>query len=79
MSPTVFQEKGFRFFFFSKEESRKHVHVYCGDGEAKFWLEPTIELAENYGLKRKQLSQVQRIIEERKDEIIDAWTKHLGS
>ena len=49
MSPTVFQEKGFRFFFFSKEESRKHVHVYCGDGEAKFWLEPTTELAENYG------------------------------
>ncbi|PYS08600.1 MAG: hypothetical protein DMG15_26575, partial [Acidobacteria bacterium] len=41
MSPTVFQEKGFRFFFFSKEESRKHVHAYSGDGEAKFWLEPT--------------------------------------
>jgi hypothetical protein len=39
VSPTVFQEKGFRFFFFSKEESRKHIHVYCGDGEAKFWLE----------------------------------------
>jgi len=79
LSPTVFQEKGFRFFFFSKEESRKHVHVYCGDGEAKFWLEPAVELAENYGLKRKQLGQVERIIEERKDEIIDAWKKHLGS
>src|SRR2546422_3979017 len=32
----------FRFFFFSKEERRKHVHVSCGDGEAKFWLEPAI-------------------------------------
>ncbi len=73
MSPTVFQEKGFRFFFFSKEEDRKHVHVYCGDGEAKCWLELIVELADNYGLKRKQLSEVQRIIEERKDEIIDAW------
>ncbi len=79
MSPSVFQEKGFRFFFFSKEESRKHVHVYCGDGEAKFWLEPSIELADNYGLKPKQLREVQRILEERKDEIIDAWKKHLGS
>ena len=79
MSPTVFQEKGCRFFFFSKEESRKHVHVYCGDGEAKFWLEPTTELAENYGLKRKQLREVQSIIERRKDEIIDAWKKHLGN
>ena len=22
-----------------------HVHVHCADGEAKFWLEPEIELA----------------------------------
>ena len=79
MSPTVFRHKGFRFFFFSKEESRKHVHVYCGNGEAKFWLEPNIELAENYGLTRKQLGEVHGIIEGRKDEIINAWKKHLGS
>ena len=79
MSPTVFRHKGFRFFFFSKEESRKHVHVYCGNGEAKFWLEPSIELAENYGLTRKQLAEVHGIIEVRKDEIINAWKKHLGS
>ena len=52
---------------------------HCGDGEAEFRLEPTIELADNFGLKRKQLSEVRRIIGERKDEIIDAWKKHLGS
>jgi hypothetical protein len=27
-----------------------HVHAQCPDGEAKFWLEPTIALAHNYGL-----------------------------
>jgi len=27
MSPTVFREGGFRFYFFSREESRMHVHV----------------------------------------------------
>ena len=79
MSPTVFRHKGFRFFFFSKEESRKHVPVYCANGEAKFWLEPNVELAENYGLTRKQLAEVHGIIEGRKDEIINAWKKHLGS
>jgi Domain of unknown function (DUF4160) len=79
MSPTVFRHKGFRFFFFSKEESRKHVHVYCGSGEAKFWLEPDIELAENFGLIRKQLAEVHAIIEERKNEIVNAWKRHLGS
>ncbi|MCK5131914.1 MAG: DUF4160 domain-containing protein [Candidatus Sabulitectum sp.] len=40
MSPTVFREKGFRFFFFSREEPRMHIHVRCSDGEAKFWLTP---------------------------------------
>jgi hypothetical protein len=40
MSPTIFRELGFRFFFFSREEPRIHVHVYCSQGEAKFWVEP---------------------------------------
>ncbi|MGD9164083.1 MAG: DUF4160 domain-containing protein [Chromatiales bacterium] len=47
MSPTVFKEKGYRFFFFSREEERPHVHVISADGEAKFWLEPDIEIAKN--------------------------------
>ena len=49
MSPTVFREKGYRFFFFSREEERMHVHVHVlsGNGEAKFWLEPRVELANN--------------------------------
>jgi len=32
-----------------------HVHVHCGHGEAKFWMEPDIELAQNYGLIAKGL------------------------
>ena len=66
VSPTVFREKGFRFFFFSREESRPHIHVNCGHGEAKFWLEPTIELAANKGLKSVELAELQRIVEERR-------------
>jgi hypothetical protein len=45
MSPTVLRVGGFRFYFFSREEPRIHVHVYHANGEAKFWLEPTVELA----------------------------------
>jgi hypothetical protein len=41
MSPTVLREKGYRFFFFSKEEPRCHIHVEARGGEAKFWLEPS--------------------------------------
>jgi hypothetical protein len=36
MSPTIFKEKGYRFFFFSREEPRMHVHVSSSNGEAKF-------------------------------------------
>ena len=79
MSPTVFQEDGYRFFFFSREETRMHVHIYCGDGEAKFWLKPQIELARNHGLSRKQLKNIEMIIEKRKDEITNAWQKHFQS
>jgi hypothetical protein len=79
MTPTIFREKGYRFFFFSREEPRMHVHVYCEDGEAKFWLEPDIELARNYRLSRLQLKQIERIIEEHYDELTSAWQTHFRS
>lgn len=78
MSPTLLIEKGFRFFFFSREESRKHIHVVSQDGEAKFWLEPTIEVAMSKKLSDKQLNEIQKIIEEHNGEFTVAWQKHLG-
>ncbi len=76
MSPTIFREKSYRFFFFSREESRMHVHVTCSDGEAKFWLEPEIELAKNHNLSRTQLKEIENIIEVHYDEFKNAWEKH---
>ncbi len=61
MSPTVFREGGFQFYFFSREEPRMHVHVYGQNGEAEFWLEPQIELAQNYDLSQKELSEALRL------------------
>lgn len=78
MSPTVFRYKGYRFFFFSREEARIHVHVYHPDGEAKFWIEPIISLATSTGLSAKQLIEVQGVIEERKDDIERLWQQHFG-
>lgn len=48
MSPTVLRAEGFRFYFFSREETRMHIHVHHEEGEAKFWLEPEVALANNY-------------------------------
>ena len=54
-----------------------HVHVQGQEGEAKFWLEPSIELAQNYGLAEKSLRLAERLIEEREDEIRSAWEAHF--
>ncbi len=78
MSPTVFRERGFRFFFFSREEERMHVHILSGDGEAKFWLEPEIELSKNHHYSRKQLKEIERLVEEHYNELISAWNKHFS-
>lgn len=77
MSPTLFRWKGYRFFFFSREEDRMHIHVYCPDGEAKFWLEPDILLATNHGLRSSQLSDLKKVVEEHRDEIARAWREHF--
>lgn len=79
MSPTILREKGYRFFFFSREEDRMHIHAVCSDGEAKFWLNPDIELAKNYNLSRAQLKEIENIIEAHYDEFKKAWEKHRNS
>ena len=78
MSPTIFREGPFRFFFFSREEPRAHVHVQGPEGEAKFWMEPRIELARNYQLSEKDLGTIRKLIERHEEEIRDAWNRHFG-
>jgi hypothetical protein len=79
MSPTIFRDSGFRFYFFSREEARLHVHVHSSNGEAKFWLEPKVELAQNYGLSSRQVKTALRLIQEREDEIRAAWKVYFRS
>lgn len=78
MSPTVFRKNGYRFFFFSREEERTHIHVVSPEGEAKFWLDPEIELAKNHRFARKQLREIELLIEAHYDELIDAWKLHFS-
>ncbi len=79
MSPTIFRDGSFHFYFFSREEPKSHVHVQCPEGEAKFWLEPVVALAQNHGLSDQQVRAAQRLVEEHIGEIRSAWTKHFGS
>jgi hypothetical protein len=53
------------------------VHVQRSNGQAKFWLEPDAQLAQNYGLGHRQVSTAFRLIKENEDEIRAAWEDHF--
>ncbi len=77
MSPTVVRDGQFRLFFFSREETRIHIHVAHPDGEAKFWLTPQVTLATHVGLSERQRREAQAVVEAHLKEIEDAWHRHF--
>jgi hypothetical protein len=77
MAPTVVRDGKFRFFFFSREEERIHIHVAHPDGEAKFWLTPDVTLAMSVGLSAQQLRDAQSVVESHIEEIKNAWNSHF--
>lgn len=77
VSPTILRDRGYRFYFFSREEPHAHVHVQHATGEAKFWLDPEPSVARNYGLSPKRLATALRLTKEHFDEIRAAWAAHF--
>ena len=47
------------------------------DGEAKFWLEPQIEMAMNQGLSKKQIHEALSLVQDHYEEITHAWRSHF--
>jgi hypothetical protein len=79
--PTVFRDRGFRFFFYSNEGSPRepvHVHVEKDGVEAKFWLRPEVTLAYNDGYSARVLRELIGIIETNREKIERAWNEHFG-
>ncbi len=76
--PTLFRWKNYRFYFNSREESRRHVHVESPEGTVKYWLEPDISVATVYGLSGEELKELENVIREKKDAIVTEWNRHFG-
>ncbi len=51
--------------------------VHHETGEAKFWLEPEIAVAQNYALSPARLTAALRLVQERENEIRAAWQTHF--
>lgn len=77
--PTLLKVRGYRFFFFSLEgEEPPHVHVESAEKFAKFWLTP-VSLAKSRGFRSGELSELQRIVEEHRDQFKERWHEHFGN
>jgi len=55
-----------------------HIHVLHGRNEAKYWLEPQIELAWNDGIAEERLSKIKKIIEKNADRFKEQYKEHVG-
>jgi hypothetical protein len=79
--PTVFRYRGYRFFFYSNEGDPLeplHIHVMKGEKVAKFWVEPTIAVAQNYGMNPSELTKLAKIINNRKELIRESWNEYFN-
>ncbi|MCR4822422.1 MAG: DUF4160 domain-containing protein [Treponema sp.] len=74
--PTVLNEKGFRFFFFSNEGNPLepcHIHVRKNGALAKFWIDEKCSLAQNIGFTARELNEISDIIDSHISIIKEAW------
>jgi len=49
------------------------MHVDREKMSAKFWLDPDISLAENYGFNRKELRDIERIMHDNLEKLRNEW------
>lgn len=54
-----------------------HIHVFCSEGEAKFWIDPNIEFASSQGLSQRELNVIERKVRANVEKIRLAWRNHF--
>lgn len=76
--PTVLRIKGYRFFFWSREDGEpSHIHVEKAEASAKLWLEP-VEDEYFYGFKPKEIKEIREIVNENAELLITKWNEYHG-
>jgi hypothetical protein len=75
--PKVFDQDGYRFFFYSNDHRPIHVHVRYGSGEAVFDVERAVELRQSQGLKVRELAKAEELATQNRELIIQRWHEHF--
>jgi len=68
----------YKFFFYSAEGTEPpHVHVRRDRSTAKFWIDP-VRLAKSRRFSGHELRTVQKLVEDNRDRILEAWNEHFS-
>lgn len=72
--PTTLRFGPYRFYFYSYDcNEPRHMHVDREKMSAKFWIDPDIALAANYGFSRKELRDIERVMHENLELLRNEW------
>ena len=72
--PTVLRIGPYRYYFYSYDCGEpRHMHVDRDHCSVKFWLDPDVTLASNYGFSRQELRDVERLTQENLEMLRNAW------
>ena len=76
--PTILRIGSYRFFFYSNEMGEPpYIHIQSERKLAKFWLQP-VQLASSKRLPAHELSRLNRLVEENKEHLMEAWNEHFS-
>ncbi|MDR5897465.1 DUF4160 domain-containing protein [Halomonas vilamensis] len=79
--PVVLRLQGFKFFFYSNEGDPlepAHIHVFKAGSEAKFWLLPEVQLAQNDGFDAKELRNISIMVVQYRNQLEAAWHDYFS-
>lgn len=77
--PTIRNIGPYRIYFYSHDllNEPPHVHIDRENLSAKFWLNP-VALARNLGYNARELSRIEQILTEHRQELLEAWYDNFG-
>ena len=72
--PTTLRIGSYRIFFYSADcDEPRHMHAERENKSAKFWLDPNVSLANNFGYERKELRSIERILRDNLELLRNEW------
>jgi hypothetical protein len=76
--PTILSIGSYRFFFYSNEMGEPpHIHIQSERKLAKFWLQP-VQLASSTRFPAHELNRVNRLVEENRERLLEAWHEYFS-